>query len=243
MMCDGPDKKDNGWQGWSDLPVAKMPSPTGGWIDLSHSITETLSRYPVFPQPRIKRIVEIPPANVTEVHMVVHHGTHVDAPCHFIADGPSMDQVPLDRLYGPGVVWRLDLPARAPIEPKHLEAATPRLQEGDIVLLDTGWASHVNKDTYEDHPYVTGEAAAWLADRGAKLLGVDYSSPDMAPHYRADDYGAPVHTTLLSRGVLISEHVTNLRELAGHRIEAMFLALNIGGSDGAPTRAVARRVD
>jgi kynurenine formamidase len=36
--------------------------------------------------------------------MVVHTGTHVDAPCHFFSDGPSMEQVPLERWNGPGVV-------------------------------------------------------------------------------------------------------------------------------------------
>ncbi len=51
----------------------------------------------------------------------------------------------------------------------------------------------------------------------------------------------PVHHILLGHGVLIAENLTNLRALAGHRIEAMFLALNIEGADGAPARVIARR--
>jgi len=46
----------------------------------------------------------------------------------------------------------------------------------------------------------------------------------------------------LRHGVLISENVTGLRPLAGRRVEAMFLALAIRGSDGAPVRAVGRLV-
>jgi kynurenine formamidase len=49
-----------------------------------------------------------------------------------------------------------------------------------------------------------------------------------------------VHQILLSQGVLVAEHLTNLRSLANQRVEAMFLALPIAGSDGAPARVLAR---
>jgi len=60
---------------------------------------------------------------------------------------------------------------------------------------------------------------------------------------RPADFAFPVHYTLLSQGVLIAEHVTNLEQLAGHRAEIMFLGLNIAGSDGAPVRPVARVIN
>jgi kynurenine formamidase len=242
-MCEPSPQKSVGWKGWIELPAPRISQAAGGWVDLSHSITESLSRIPFFPQPRIRRIMNIPPATVTELHMVVHHGTHVDAPCHFIADGPAMDEVPLERLYGPGVIWRFDLPGRAPIDAADLERATPPIREGDIVLIDTGWWRQINTDSYEEHPWLTGEAAEWLVAHGAKLVGIDASSPDTAPHYRAADFRHPVHNTLLSHGVLIAEHMTNLTPLSGRRVEIMFLALNIAGSDGAPARVVARPVE
>jgi kynurenine formamidase len=243
-MCESSPQKTYGWKGWSDLPAPTMISAAGPWIDLSHCITETLSRIPFFPQPRIRQIWTKPPdnANVTEVHMVVHHGTHLDAPRHFIADGPAMDQVPLDRLLGPGVIWRIETQARGVIDVAELERATPRMQEGDIVLIDTGWWRHVNTGQYEEHPFLTPQAADWLVKRGAKIVGVDSSTPDMAAHYRPKDFDFPVHNTLLSNGVLIAEHMTNLSPLAGQRVEVMFLALNLAGSDGAPARVVARAV-
>ena len=243
-MCEPSPNKTNGWKGWRDLPAPRITQAAGGWVDLSHRITETLSRIPWFPQPRIRRIREYPPANVSEVHMVVHHGTHVDAPIHFNADGPAMDEVPLDRLYGEGVIWRFDdLAPRAMIGRAELERATPRIKEGDIVLLDTGAGRHVNTDQYEEHPSLGAEAAEWLLDHGAKLVGIDASSPDIATHYRPPDYPMPVHNTLLSNGVLIAEHMTNLAPLGNRRVEIMFMALNIAGSDGAPARVVARPID
>ena len=244
-MCESATNKVPGWKGWLDLPAPKISGAAGGWVDLSHRVTETLSRIPSFPQPQIHRIWEIPahPANVTEVQMVVHHGTHLDAPCHFISDGPAMDQVPLERLYGPGVVWRFDKDDDGLIDVADLERATPRLQPGDIVLLDTGRARHINTERYLRHAALTGEAAAWLVKHGAKLVGVDTATPDLAPGRRPVDFNFPVHRTLLSHGVLIAEHVTGLQPLAGRRAEIMFLGLNIAGSDGAPARAIARAVD
>ncbi|MGA7162727.1 MAG: cyclase family protein, partial [Pseudolabrys sp.] len=84
-MCEPVANKSHGWKGWRDLPAPKVSGALGAFIDLSHRITEELSRIPSFPQPRIRQITTIPQhrANVTEVHMVVHHGTHLDAPRHF----------------------------------------------------------------------------------------------------------------------------------------------------------------
>lgn len=241
-MCESAPKKTYSWKGWSEIPAPRIAAKAAPWTDLSHRITEELSRIPFFPQPRIRQIATAP-IRITEVHMVVHHGTHFDAPRHFIADGPTIDEVPLDRLYGPGVIWHIDAGDRGAIGVAELERATPRMQAGDIVLIDTGWWRHVNTERYEEHPFLTAEAADWLVARGAKLVGMDNSTPDQAPHYRRKDYDFPVHNTLLSHGVLIAEHVTNMTALAGRRVEIMFLGLNIAGSDGAPARVVARPAD
>jgi arylformamidase len=244
-MCENQRDKIAGWKGWLNLPAPKISGAGGGWIDLSHCITENLSRIPSFPQPHIRQITKIPEhrANVTEVHMVAHHGTHLDAPRHFIADGPTMDQVPIERLYGTGVVWHVDKADYGVIDVEDLEGATPRMRPGDIVLIDSGRARHINTDKYMSHASLTDEAAAWLVKQGAKIVGVDFPTPDLAANRRPPDFAFPVHYTLLSQGVLIAEHVTNLEVLADRRAEIMFCGLNIAGSDGAPVRALARAVD
>jgi kynurenine formamidase len=244
-MCEPVSKKHKGWKGWLDVSAPRISGATGAWVDLSHPLTEDLSRIPSFPPPQIRQIRKMPEyhANVTEMHMVVHHGTHLDAPRHFIADGPTMDQVPLERLYGQGVIWRIDVPDHGIIDVARLEAATPRVKEGDIVLIDSDRARCINTKRYEDHASLSPEAAEWLLARGIKMVGVDFSTPDLASNRRADGFDWPVHHILLSRGVLIAEHMNNLGALAGRRCEIMFLALNIVGSDGAPARVVARAID
>lgn len=241
-MCDCNEAIVRNWSGWLDLPPASAETGAGPWTDLTHRLTEDLSRSPAFPKPIFRHLLKMPEgnANITEIQMVVHHGTHVDAPRHFMIDGPTFDEIPLERLYGPAVIWRIEKGPLAVITAEDLAAARPKLKRGDMVLLDTGWAQYVNTEKYEDHASLSPEAAQWLVDHQVKLLGVDFSTPDLTAHKRPAGFTWPVHQILLSRGVLVAEHLTNLRGLANQRVEAMFTALPIAGSDGAPARVLAR---
>lgn len=245
-MCEPSTDRFVRWKGWIDVPEPAI-SPAGGpWIDLSHRLTEDLAAIPTYPRPSFGKWRQMPDyvANITRMNMVVHHGTHLDAPNHFIIDGPSFDQVPLNRLYGPGVVWSFDVPEYGLIDVPDLERARPQVQPGDIVLFDTGWASRVEDPSYSRHASLTPDAAQWLVGQRVKMIGVDFATPDLAPSNRpAEGFNWPVHHTLLPHGILIAEHVNNLPALSGHRIEAMFAGLSIIESDGGPVRALARQVD
>lgn len=243
-MCDGCTRIDGRWKGWISVPKPVNCEPVGDWVDLSHCLTEDLARISLIPAPTFRQIATLPQnhANITDMHMVVHVGTHIDTPCHFIQDAPSAEDVPLERLYGPGVVWHFDMDELGLIDVEHLERATPRMQRGDIVLLSTRWDSHIGTDLYEEHPSLTVAAAEWLVDQGAKMVGVDYSTPDLTVHKRPQGFDWPVHKVLLSNGVLIAEHVRNMGSLENKAVEAMFLGLNIRGSDGMPARVVARPI-
>lgn len=241
-MCNGPGTRGSGWQGWGEVPPPALSESTAAWTDLSHALHAGLDRIPFLPVPRFERIASQPEAkaNITEIQMVCHFGTHVDAPIHFVSDAPAMDEIPLDRLHGGGVVLKLAPEPYGLIEPADLEAGGAEVRSGDIVLLDTGWAQHMGTERYEQHPALSEAAAEWLIERGAKLLAVDFSTPDLTAHKRPEGFDFPVHHALLSRGVLIAEHLTNLDALPAGRVDAMFLALSIKGSDGAPARVVAR---
>ncbi len=228
------------WRGWPEIP---SPSDAASsWIELSHPLHADLARISFFPPARFERVMTLAAhrVNVTEIQMVCHFGTHIDAPCHFIPGAPSIDEIPLERLHGQGVVLRLRCEPYGLIQASHLAAAHPAVERGDIVLLDTGWAQDFGTERYNQHPSLSIDAAEWLVGRGVKLVGLDVMTPDLAVDRRDADFNWPVHHVLLSHGVLIAEHLTNLRPLAGARIEAMFLALNVKGADGAPARVIAR---
>ena len=245
-MCDGHQKRGQGWKGWIELPTPSPGMPLGPWVDLTYRLSPSTPRAGVFPQPAFRRLKSLPedPLNVTEMQMVVHIGTHVDAPRHFFMDGPAFHEIPLDRLSGPGIVARIDdKPADGVISAEDLKRASPLLQRGDIVVVDTGWARHAGTEQYHDHPYLSTEAAEWLVDQGVKLVAFDVPTPDLPVNRRPAGYNWPAHHVLLSRGILISENVTGLDGLAGQRMEFVFLALNIEDSDGAPARVLARPID
>ncbi len=233
---------DDRWKGWIDLGSRVAQADQGGWLDLSYPLNKNLPRVPFFPQPRFSKIMSMPekPLNVTEIQMACHIGTHVDAPRHFFQDGPTFEAIPFERLYGPGVVWHLAASPYELIGPDTLERMKPAARPGDIVILNTDWASHYGTERYDEHPCLSPEAAHWLLDRRIKLLGVDFATPDLAVKRRSNDFNWPVHHILLGHGILVAEHLTNLERISGMRIEAMFLALNIEGSDAAPARVIAR---
>ncbi|TWV57409.1 cyclase family protein [Streptomyces misionensis] len=133
------------------------------------------------------------------VTLTTHTGTHVDAPLHY---GPhtggrpakSVDQVPLDWCYGPGV--RLDLrhvPPGDAITPGHLTAALDGighdLVPGDIVLLWTGAAALWGTAEYlTRYPGLSGEGTAYLCERGVRVIGIDAWGLDRPMHAMIDDY-------------------------------------------------------
>jgi kynurenine formamidase len=234
-----------GWRGLSAYGARRSVQAAGEWIDLTWPLSPTVPRLATFPPPRIERIASIPqqPFNATELSMVVHIGTHVDSPRHFFSDGPALEDVPLERFIGSGVVWQIDKPLGGLVEPEDFERMSPRIEPGEILVLDTGLARYVGTPDYERHPALSVAAAEWLVDRQVKLVAVDMPTPELPLQVRPSDFDWPVHRTLLRDGVLIAEQVTNTRSLAGQRAEFLFLPLNIVGSDGAPARVLGRPID
>ncbi|MBN2044179.1 MAG: cyclase family protein [Anaerolineales bacterium] len=171
-------------------------------------------------------------ANVSQIRMGVHTGTHVDAPYHFIDGGKTVEHMDIDLLTGRAYVLHIpdeiDLITKEIIENSTIPPRTKR------VLFKTRnsqrWA---NGDTTFDENYVAldAEAAALLIKRGVKLVGVDYLG--IAPFTDV----TPTHQILLGAGVIIVEGL-DLSEVAQGRYTLYCLPIKIGGVDGAPARAI-----
>jgi kynurenine formamidase len=244
-VCDSADSPPvAGWGGWTTIAALRPTIPAGDWVDLTWPLSPSVPRLASFPPPSIGRFKSMPedPFNATELSMVVHVGTHVDSPSHFIVDGPAMHEVPLARLMGTGVVWRLDVPPEGLIEPDDLERMKPSVLPGDMVVIDTGLARYAGTPDYDRHAALSVAAAEWLLAHDVKLLAVDAPTPELPLTARAEGFDWPVHHTLLRNGVLIAEQVTNTTQLAGRRVELLFLPLNVVGGDGAPARVLGRPI-
>ena len=212
-------------------------------VDLSQPYRDGMFSQKLFPPVRVERCVryEDRGVNVTCISAAVHAGTHVDAPCHFIPGGTSIDEIDLSSVSGPAVCWEVGRGADEVITPTDLEACRPQAEMGDAVFIRTGWDVHFAGDpvAYNPHPYLSTQAAAWLVERRIKMVVLDVATPDMPEAIRPPGFEWPVHRLLLGAGVLIAEHLAHLELVAGRRFRAFALPIPIVGADGAPARIVA----
>ena len=204
-------------------------------LDVSVLLAAGLPAYPGNPefelQP-IKRIAEGGSSNVSRLVMGTHTGTHVDAPKHFLDDGTTVDNLPLNLLIGRARV--VEINHRGGIGAKDFAAAG--LREDLRILLKTPNSALWNSSTFhEDYAHVTEEGARYLVEQGVKVVGVDYLSVEQ---FRKP--GAPAHRMLLSNGVIIIEGL-NLAEAEAGMYEMYCLPLRVAGGDGAPARVVLKR--
>lgn len=183
-------------------------------------------------------------ARITHLEMAAHVGTHVDAANHFVAGGRTIDQYGIDHFSGPGVVLDVRRKGVVPLTAAELEEARPMVRQGDAVLLWFGYAERFSDQDYVDHPYLTPDAADWLLERGARLVGVDTVTPDMPGGHRPPGFDFPVHMRLLTPDVLIIENLgPGIAQLAGRRVDIAAAPFPIEGGDASPIAPVARVTD
>ena len=179
-----------------------------------------------------RRISRGDDATASALTVSVHAGTHVDAPFHFLADGTSIDALPLERFIGPALVHAVD--AGRHITEAHVRAIP--LDGATRVLFKTRNSELLKQPDYD--PSFTAfslEAARALVARGVELVGLDYLS---VAH--AEDQ-VPVHRAFLDHGVILLEGI-DLSAVPAGRYELMCLPIRLKGLDGAPCRAVLREI-
>jgi kynurenine formamidase len=204
--------------------------------DLSQPIENGMTYFPGDPEPRITACPADPPWHAFELRMGSHCGTHMDAPAH-IGHRTTIDQVPLDRLIGAGVV--VDVTGKEAGERIGLDdvssVAREQLRRGRWAIFRTGWSRHWRSPAYLAHPSLDTALARALVAWDVGLVAVDLLNPDDTAA------GASIiHEILLDAGIVIVENLTNLDLLSADRVYTFaLLPLKLSGVDGAPLRAVA----
>jgi kynurenine formamidase/glycosyltransferase involved in cell wall biosynthesis len=203
-------------------------------IDISVPLHPEMPVWPGSVGIRLSRTMSLEAGDMTNVSRLdcdVHIGTHVDAPLHFIEDGSSVEQMPLNILIGPALIAYLpgvDAITADDLAALSLPKSTQRL------LLRTRnsllWANGVN-GFRTDYVALTADAARWIVEHDIRLVGVDYLSVQ-----RYQD-GSETHQILLDAGVVIVEGL-NLADVVPGLYELICLPLKLVGAEGAPARAV-----
>ncbi len=209
-------------------------------IDLSHPISTATPPWPGWPSVETKFLdraslntPEERHVNSGRIAMNIHTGTHLDAPFHFLDAGKTIDQVPLERTYGPATLVDLrNKGAGSHITRADLEQWATDLCRTRKAILRTGWAARWMKhDFFVGYPDITPDGAQFLVECGVELVGVETGSVDYHPN--------DTHIVLLGNDVLILEGLTNLDRIPTNEFLLSATPLNIEGHDGSPVRAMA----
>jgi len=174
----------------------------------------------------------------TMLHLYSHAGTHLDAQCHFIDQGGTLETLMLEKCVGPARVIDLTfLKPRELITVEHLAPYAEKIGPGARLLFRTGWSAHAELPDYRTHsPRVSLPLAKWLTERRIVLLGVE--PPSVADVNDKEEVTA-VHRTLLGAGIVIVEGLANLEALQQEEVTFIALPLKLEGGDGSPVRAIA----
>jgi len=212
-------------------------------VDLSHRIEAGMTTYKGLPGPVVCDFWDREKSaafyddgstfQIGRIDMVANTGTYLDSPFHRYADGDDLAALGLERLASlPGLVVRATGEGPVALD---ADAFAPLDVAGKAVLVHTGWDRYWRTAAYqEDHPFLTAAAAQLLADRGARLVGIDsHNIDDTRTRSR------PVHTILLGAGVLVCEHMTNLGALPDAGFAFTAVPPKVAGMGTFPVRAFA----
>lgn len=239
----------------------EQPFPGGRVVDLTYSFDSTSIYWPT----EKGFIFEKGPEGITpggyfytanRFWTPEHGGTHMDAPIHFSAEGQRLEEVPVDRLIGAGVLidvsgkCEADRDYRVSVEDfEAWEQKHGRLPEGAIVLLRTGfgkyWPDRVRYMGSDERgqeavaklhfPGLHPDAAKWLVtQRSIHAIGLDTPSIDYGQSKLFES-----HVILYAQNIPAFENVANLDQLPETGFNIIALPMKIRGGSGGPLRIVA----
>lgn len=213
-------------------------------IDLSHTITNGLITYKGLPAPIIcdylsradskEFYAEGTEFQIGKIEMVANTGTYIDCPFHRFEDGKDLSEIGLESFTDlDAIVIQIPFSETLEITEEHLKNHEIRNR---AVLIHTGWSMYWNTATYyENHPYLTADAAKYLKNCNVKLVGIDSHNID-----NTMGRTRPVHTTLLGAEILIVEHLCNLNLLPKDGFTFSAIPPKFKGVGTFPVRAMAK---
>jgi arylformamidase len=202
------------------------------WQDISVPLSPALAVWPGSPGIKFRQwsaIIDGANANVTELDIDAHAGTHVDAPLHSIDGGRSLDAIGLEPFIGPATV--VDVDGATEIDAKVLQSMVPLGTERLLLRTGNSAKPEIYKRFDSGFAGLTLDGAEWLATTGLRLVGIDYMS--IQRFSEPDD----VHRVLLGAEVAILEGL-RLEAVEPGGYELICLPLRLVGTEAAPARAI-----
>ncbi len=215
--------------------VVKVPK---GWYDISVPLKQGMPFFPTDPfPPKIYRYHDRnlgARVTMSVIEMISHTGTHLDVPLHFIPDGSTVSDMPLEATIGPARV--IEIKDQEKIKVPELEKHN--IKKGERVLFKTrnSPVTYESERFVEDYVYFDVAAAEYLVAKGVILVGLDNIT---IGHFKEEDNLMKTHRTFLEAGVYILEDCA-LAGVPPGEYELLCLPLLIYGGDAGPCRAILR---
>ncbi|KGA44419.1 Kynurenine formamidase [Yersinia frederiksenii] len=187
-----------------------LPKPQK-YVELNHPLETGMQTYPGLSDVEIYKTAPRYPngALIDGIKFLGISATYIDSPYHADEKGMKISDYPLEKLVNLPIVV-VKLPANSHVFDvssfKNLDV------KGKAVLLNTGKSKEFGTPEYSKNPpYMTTEAANWLVNNHASLVGIDALLVD---NFNKNDT-IPVHDILLKNGIVIAEDMTNIDAVAG----------------------------
>lgn len=209
------------------------------WIDISIPLRNAMVHWPTDGPTLIRRILDVDKGDkvtMSEMTLISHTGTHMDAPLHFIYRGKTIDEMPLDTAIGLARVIEIKDTESVKTE----ELASFNIQRGERILLKTLNSERVYRtdEFVDDYVYISTEAARFLAEKDIRVIGLDYIS---IGSYKLESNVKETHEAFLSRGIWIIEGL-NLSGVKAGNYELICLPIKLEKGDAGLARAILRPV-
>lgn len=211
-------------------------------IDLTMMIEEGMQTFCVHWHPLVE-ITQMGRHGIEdrETHKLIlgtHTGTHVDAPRHFIKDGETIENIPLDIFVGPATV--LDFSSAKDFQEIQIDDLKNEIGDRSMsrLIIRFDWDKRAlgTHRYYTDHPFISEKACSWLVENGCRLIALDTPQPDNPLNGYRSENDAPNHRILLGANTLIVEYLVNLNQVKQQEVELVVAPLKIKHADGAPAR-------
>ncbi len=211
-----------------------MPStPASRLIDITPAIGPALAVWPGDTPLTREVLLDLQAGDtvtLSTLRATVHLGAHADAPSHYGADAPTIDQRDLTLYVGPCQVIHV------------LAARGQRITAGDFpnveiteprVLIATNTFPDSTRFN-EDFAALAPDLVDWLHARRVRLVGIDTPSVDLF-----SDRALRSHQRFLAHDMAILEGLV-LKDVPAGVYELLALPLKLAGFDASPVRAVLR---
>jgi kynurenine formamidase len=199
------------------------------YVDLTRTIVDNLDVFPGNEKTNLihNREHKKHGYNSHRLEIDMHTGTHIDGPMHFGMSNKYLNEFPLEKFIGKGVM--LDVRGEKNIKMKDAYRSLELKEK--IVLFYTGKDKDFgSEDYFTNNPVIQRDLAHFLVNNEIKMIGLDSSSPDQSPF--------EIHKIFFKNNVLICENLTNFDKVFGKEFDVIALPLNVR-ADSSIARVVA----